>query len=159
MDNIVEDIFQALKQNKGTLSIAESCTGGFLSHLITNVDGSSEFFKGGFVNYGVESKIRDLNIDPEIIKRYTVYSKEIAEAMAESIKQIFGSSIGLSTTGIAPPGDAESTEKTGKIWIGIASDYKTTSTVKIIETNERQEFKEKSAQIALEFLKHELTKT
>ncbi len=155
---LVREIFQILRLNQGTLSLAESCTGGYISHIITNIEGSSEFFKGGFVTYSLDSKFRDLGIDQTTYQQYGVYSKEMAEAMSVSIKQIFGTTLGISTTGLAPPGEDNSSEEVGKICIGIASDQRVISKTVIIDTDNRQDFKEKASKFVLDFLKEEFQK-
>jgi len=82
IEELIKEIGKNLRDQNLTLSTAESCTGGYISHNITNTEGSSDFFEGGFVAYSKASKIRDLRIDWEILEHQGIYSRETAEAMA-----------------------------------------------------------------------------
>src|SRR3972149_8295454 len=94
---------QKLKEKKLKLSVAESVTGGLLSHMITNVSGSSGQFKGGVVAYTDEIKKEILGIKTSTLKKYGAVSLKTAEEMAASIRKKFKSDIGVATTGIAGP--------------------------------------------------------
>ena len=94
---------QLLAERKLTLSIAESCTGGFISHRVTNVSGSSNYFSCGVVVYSNEAKTNLLRVDKELIDRFGAVSEEVARGMASGIRYLSGSDIGLSVTGIAGP--------------------------------------------------------
>jgi len=135
-----------------TLATAESCTGGHIANTITNTERSSDYFLGGFVTYSNESKIRDLKIELTTLEQFGVYSSETAIAMAKNIREIFSATIGISTTGIAPPRNSLSDEQTGKVYIGISSASQVLSKTVIIETNNRQEFKKRVTEISLDFL-------
>ncbi len=158
IEELIKEISKNLRDQNLTLSTAESCTGGYISHNITNSEGSSDFFEGGFVTYTKASKIRDLRIDLKILEHQGIYSRETAEAMADAIRRIFGTSIGLSTTGIAPPGDKQTTEKTGKLVIGISTKKGINSKEIVLQEETRQDFKEKATKEALILLKKEIEK-
>ncbi len=158
IEELIKEIGKNLRDQNLTLSTAESCTGGYISHNITNTEGSSDFFEGGFVAYSKASKIRDLRIDLEILEHQGIYSRETAEAMADAVRRIFGTSIGLSTTGIAPPGDKQATEKTGKLVIGISTKKGINSEEVFIQAETRQGFKEEATKEALILLKKEIEK-
>jgi nicotinamide-nucleotide amidase len=104
-----------------TLGIAESCTGGLISHRITNVPGSSAWFLCGVTTYSNESKRDVLGVDAALIDRHGAVSAEVAAAMAEGIRRIAGSDIGISTTGIAGPGGGSEAKPVGLMYAGYAT--------------------------------------
>ena len=109
-----------LLDEKGmTLATAESCTGGQLSHILTQVSGSSGYFIGGIVAYSNRIKEQMLNVDSTTLIKYGAVSKETAREMAQGICKKFESSIGLSTTGIAGPTGGTPEKPVGLVWIGI----------------------------------------
>ena len=104
-----------------TLSIAESCTGGKIAENITAHSGASNYFKGGLVAYAMDSKIDILKVNPELIKAHSVVSTQVAEAMAENVRQLFASDYGLATTGNAGPTKGDSEAEIGTVCIAIAT--------------------------------------
>tara|TARA_B110000879_G_scaffold159790_1_gene206319 strand:- start:17 stop:1267 length:1251 start_codon:yes stop_codon:yes gene_type:complete len=104
-----------------TLSIAESCTGGKIAENITAHSGASNYFKGGLVAYAMDSKTDILKINPQLIKSHSVVSTQVAEAMAENVKQLFNSDYGLATTGNAGPTKGDSEAEIGTVCIAIAT--------------------------------------
>jgi nicotinamide-nucleotide amidase len=106
-------------QNAG-IAIAESCTGGLISHIITNVPGSSDYFLLSCVTYSNKAKINLLGVSPETIKRYGAVHEETAKEMAQGVRRIAGATYGLSTSGIAGPGGATDDKPVGTVCIGLA---------------------------------------
>jgi len=104
-----------------TLSIAESCTGGKIAENITAHSGASNYFKGGLVAYAMDSKTDILKVNPQLIKSHSVVSTQVAEAMAENVKQLFNSDYGLATTGNAGPTKGDSEAEIGTVCIAIAT--------------------------------------
>ena len=104
-----------------TLSVAESCTGGKIAENITAHSGASNYFKGGLVAYATDSKIDVLKVNPELIKAHSVVSNQVAEAMAENVRQLFASDYGLATTGNAGPTKGDSEAEIGTVCIAIAT--------------------------------------
>ncbi len=100
LENVISGIF---KENAITLAVAESCTGGLVSNLLTNVQGSSVFFLGGIVSYSSKVKESLLNVPEKLIKEYGVISAEVAKAMAFGARERMQADIGLAITGIAGP--------------------------------------------------------
>ncbi|MBI3599231.1 MAG: CinA family protein, partial [Nitrospinae bacterium] len=144
---------------KLTLSIAESCTGGLVSHLITNVPGSSDYFERGCVVYSNRAKVELLGVPEDTIKRYGAVSSYAAVAMAEGVKTKSGTDIGLSITGIAGHGGGTIEKPVGLVYIAIAGDKKTDWKEYRFKGG-REEIKLKSATAALELLRDYLgTKT
>lgn len=104
-----------------TLAVAESCTGGEIAARLTKIPGASAYFKGGAVVYHTQSKSEVLGVSEEIIRKYTVVSQEVAEAMAVQVRNKFGASVGLATTGNAGPSKGDSDAEVGTVWVAIAT--------------------------------------
>ena len=115
-------IGKQLTDQKKTLAIAESCTGGQIAKAITANAGASKYFKGSIVSYATESKVGVLNVSEDIIDAKSVVSKEVAEAMAVNVRQLFKTDYGISTTGNAGPSKGDSDAEVGTVWIAISSD-------------------------------------
>ena len=155
--NLVETIYNIMKNNQLTLSTAESCTGGLLSNRITNLSGSSVYFNGGVVAYSNQLKINLLNIDSDIIDLKGAVSFETAEAMAENIKKITSADYGIGITGIAGPTGGTKEKPVGLVYIGIAGKEKTHVREYKLKGRRRQ-IKYLSSEFALKDLKFLLYK-
>lgn len=116
--NVEVRIANLLKGSGQTLSTAESCTGGRISHLITTVSGSSEYYLGSVISYAVRIKESVLNVDSRTIAAHGVVSSEVAAAMAEGVRKLTGSTFSVATTGLAEGSDERYPE--GTVWIGVA---------------------------------------
>lgn len=150
--SLEEQVGTILSKNNWTLSIAESCTGGYLAHLLTNVSGSSTYFSRGYIVYSKEAKNQDLGIDLTFLDRFGVYSKEVAEAMAEGVRKKTMSTFAVSITGIAPPGDPTSDKPTGIAYVSFSSENFTTHKEILIESKNRIDYKERVVRESLVFL-------
>lgn len=104
------------------MSVAESCTGGLIASRITDVSGSSGYFEAGLVTYSNESKTRLLGVPEALIVAHGAVSREVAESMAEGVRQTTGSHVGLSVTGIAGPSGGMETKPVGTVFIGLSWD-------------------------------------
>ena len=135
-DELESVIGKALIDLNKTISVAESCTGGNISNLITSVPGSSNYFIGGIIAYSNEIKINSLGINEDILNKYGAVSKEVAEEMAKNVRNKFNSSIGISSTGIAGPSGGTKEKPVGTIWIAFSDNEKTISK-KLILTQRR----------------------
>ncbi|MGD9557708.1 MAG: competence/damage-inducible protein A [Mangrovibacterium sp.] len=112
-----------LTENKATLGVAESCTGGYIAHLFTSNPGSSVYFKGGVVSYANEIKTTVLGVKEESLAAFGAVSREVAFEMAKGAKTVLGTDYAVATTGIAGP-DGGSTEKpVGTVWIAVAGKH------------------------------------
>ena len=152
MRNSLEKLIGDFLRQKGwTLSIAESCTGGLICDRITNVSGSSDYFMGGMVNYSNESKAKHLGIPLNYIKRYGAVSPQVARRMARGVRKTFGTTFGLSTTGVAGPTGGTQRSPVGRVFIGLASGRKVL-VKKLDLKGTRREIKEKAAEETLRFL-------
>ena len=109
-----------LRGKKLTLSVAESCTGGQVAHLITSVPGSSDYFRAGIVAYANEVKVNDLGVRPETLARYGAVSEATVKEMASGVREKFNADIGVSTSGIAGPGGGTADKPVGTVWIAYA---------------------------------------
>ena len=135
-DELESVIGKALIDLNKTVSVAESCTGGNISNLITSVPGSSNYFIGGIIAYSNEIKINSLGINEDILNKYGAVSKEVAEEMAKNVRNKFNSSIGIYSTGIAGPSGGTKEKPVGTIWIAFSDNEKTISK-KLILTQRR----------------------
>ena len=120
-DTALEEIVgQLLLAKQQTLALAESCTGGYISHRITRVSGSSAYYYGGAVTYSNDAKMRFLGVKSATLESYGAVSRETALEMSEGIRERTGASIGLSVTGIAGPLGGSPEKPVGTVWISIA---------------------------------------
>jgi nicotinamide-nucleotide amidase len=107
-----------LSERAETVSVAESVTAGGLGHAITTAPGSSHVFLGGVIAYSNEVKENILGIDGALINEFSVVSEEVANAMADAVRQKFGTTWGIATTGVAGPGDYQGIPE-GTVWVAI----------------------------------------
>jgi nicotinamide-nucleotide amidase len=140
-----------LKTRQMTLAVAESCTGGLIMHRLTNVAGSSEYFPGGVVAYAYEAKVKLLGVNPDDLGRYGAVSETVAEQMAQGVRAVFDTQIGLSVTGIAGPGGGLPDKPVGLTYIGFCG-WGSTKVIKRIWTGDREQNKQSSAEAALQLL-------
>ena len=117
-----EAVGNLLREKKVKLATAESCTGGLLSKILTDIPGSSDYYLGGVVSYSNESKIELLNVPAELIEKFGAVSSEVAEAMALGTRKITHADFALSITGIAGPTGGSEGKPVGTTWIGMATD-------------------------------------
>ena len=123
---ILERLHELLKNRGLTLSAAESCTGGLISHYLTALPGSSKFFSAGVVSYAEETKINILHMKPETISEYGVVSEETAREMAEKMRLLAGTDCSISTTGNLGPDALEGKER-GLVYIAASKEGMTIS--------------------------------
>ncbi|HVN55851.1 MAG TPA: CinA family protein [Anaerolineaceae bacterium] len=114
-------IGELLRRRSWKLATAESCTGGLVSHLITNVPGSSDYFLGGITAYANEAKERLLGVSRATLETYGAVSRETALEMAAGARAAFGAEIGISTSGIAGPGGEMPGKPVGLVWVGMSA--------------------------------------
>lgn len=118
-------IGKMLRERKVTLSIAESCTGGYLSHLITSVPGCSDYFLGTMIPYAYEVKMRQLGVKPEVLEKHGAVSEPTIVEMANIVRAKFNTDIGVATSGIAGPGGATPEKPVGLVWIAYSDKHQT----------------------------------
>lgn len=123
-DRLEEIVGKLLRDQKKTISTAESCTGGFIAHRITSIPGSSEYYIGSVVAYANEIKTSELGVDMEVIEKYGAVSVRVVKQMASHAIKIFKTDFSIACSGIAGP-DGGTTEKpVGTVWLAIASHEK-----------------------------------
>ena len=118
-DKLEQVIADLLIKNNLTISTAESCTSGLLASRLTDVPGSSQYFKGGSVCYSNELKINDMGIDKDLIERYGAVSEEVAKSLAKNIAQKNNTDLGIGITGIAGPDGGTEKKPVGLVFVGI----------------------------------------
>jgi len=150
-DNLESAIGKLLRGSAETLSAAESCTGGMISHLITTIPGSSEYYLGSVTSYAIPVKEKVLYVDSSTIEKYGVVSEEVAAAMAEGVRKLTGSTYSVSTTGLAGPG-GDDLNPEGTVCIGVSGPIGT-RTLKLRYRNDRKRNIERFAASALNELR------
>ncbi len=157
-DDTLEELTGKILKEKGlTLSVAESCTGGFISQRITDISGSSEYFKGGIISYSNDVKENLVLVDGDLLREKGAVSSEVAMEMAKGVRKVLHTDIGLSATGIAGPTGATETKPVGLTYIAIAIGKKVYSKELLLGDN-RHRNRIRAAQAALEMLRQELLK-
>lgn len=121
---IEESVIKLLREKNMTFSAAESCTGGELAKRFTDMPGASAFFKGGVVTYTNEAKAKLLGIDPALIEEKGAVSYEVAKAMAENVRALLGTDIGVGVTGLAGP-DGDGVHEVGTVFVSLAVEGET----------------------------------
>jgi nicotinamide-nucleotide amidase len=156
-DEKLEDVVvHLLAERKETLATAESCTGGYLAHRLTNVPGASAVFQAGFVTYSNEAKIHALAVDAGLIAENGAVSQTVAAKMAEGALRKAAATHALATTGIAGPGGGTARKPVGTIFIGLASAGAETEVQRFRFVTDRESFKQLATQAALEMLRQRL---
>jgi nicotinamide-nucleotide amidase len=145
-----------LTERKITIAVAESCTGGLVCQKLTNVPGSSVYFNRGVVAYSNAAKTDLLRVPSKILKMHGAVSSETAATMAEGIRKLAGTDVGLSTTGIAGPSGGTPEKPVGLAYIGYA-DSRGTVTERHVFTRDRQWHKERSACAVLDLARRMLS--
>lgn len=147
---VVERVHGILKNKGLTLSVAESCTGGLISHYLTLLPGASNFFSAGIVSYAEEAKINILHVSPGTVSQYGMVSEETAREMAEKVRLLARTDYSISTTGNLGPDVLEEKER-GLVYIAAAGKEETVSE-KMQLHGSREENKEDAAVKALQLL-------
>ena len=120
-----EKAVKRFKEEKLTLSFAESCTGGWLSKIITEISGASEIFMGGVCSYSNDVKQNVLGVKEETLKAFGAVSEETAREMSQGITKLMNTTVGVGVTGIAGPLSDNTQKKVGLIYISITHNSKT----------------------------------
>jgi len=152
--DIEETVGKLLKEKGLTIAVAESCTGGYISHRITNVGGFF-LFNSGVVSYSNEAKMEILRVPKELLEKFGAVSEEVARSMAEGIRAISKTDIGVSVTGIAGPTGGTEEKPVGLVFIGL-SDGSGTIVSKHNFPDERVRFKDRASQAALELVRRRI---
>lgn len=154
-ETLEQVVVEKLIERKLTFALAESCTGGLLSHRVTNIPGSSAALLAGIVAYSNESKVKFIGVPREIIENHGAVSHETAKAMASGVRRATGADIGMGITGIAGPGGATEAKPVGLVYIALSSEGEESS-VEYRFAGNRLDVKTRSAQAALVMLRRHL---
>lgn len=120
--SVQEELADQLTSRNWTLAVAESCTGGLIGHIITNLPGSSAYFHGGVTTYSDTAKIEMLGIPLECLKNHGSVSKRTALAMAYGVRDAFRVDIGIGVTGIAGPGGGTEERPVGLVYVAVVGE-------------------------------------
>ena len=155
MVNIEQEIGNLLRQKGLTLATVESATGGLISHRITNVPGSSDYYKGSVISYTNEAKIKIVGVKENTISQYGAVSPQTAKEMAQGGRILLAVDICIADTGIAGPCGATPTKAVGLFYVGLSNRNETLSKKHYFARN-REQNKEQAAEAALTWLREYL---
>lgn len=157
MEELIEArLGRNLRESEQTIAVAESCTGGLVGSLITDVVGASDYFVGGIISYMNQTKLQNLAVSREALEQHGPVSKPVAREMAQHIRDEANATWGVSTTGYAGSAAEASGEPPGSVYLGIAfaGEFESKSSFSIVEHHQfdgsRRELKERIAKQALE---------
>ena len=156
MASLEQEIGNLLRQKGLTLGVVESATGGLISHRITNVPGSSDYYKGSVTAYSNEAKIKVVGVKEDTINKYGAVSSQVASEMAQGGRKVLASDICLADTGIAGPSGATPGKPVGLFYIGLSHQAGTYSRKHNFQGN-REQNKCSATEAALDWLKEYLT--
>ncbi len=145
-------IGRLLRDQKKTISTAESCTGGFIAHKITSIPGSSEYYIGSIVAYANEIKVNELDVDFHIFEKYGAVSEEVVKSMASNVRKKFKTDYSIACSGIAGPDGGTADKPVGTVWIAVSNAEKTITRKLQLGTNRERVILE-TAQHALNVLR------
>lgn len=158
-DETLAGVIGRMLTEKGeTLAVAESCTGGFISHLITSVAGSSAFYNGSVTSYSNDIKESILGVTKESLERYGAVSEQVAREMVLGVKQKMKSDYAVATTGIAGPTGGTKDKPVGTVWIAVAGQEKVFVKKFIFVGDHRERNIIRSSQTALQILRRMILK-
>jgi nicotinamide-nucleotide amidase len=113
---------EALRERSLTLATAESCTGGLIGHILTEIAGSSDYYLGGLISYSDTLKQVELGVDERILERHGAVSAQTCVAMAEGARRRYGAAVALAVTGIAGPGGGSAAKPVGLTYVSVADE-------------------------------------
>lgn len=151
-ETMAEVIGRMLVEKGKTLAVAESCTGGYISHLVTSVPGSSKYFKGGVTAYSNAVKQNQLGVNESSLVEFGAVSEQVAKEMAQGVKKTLQTDFAVATTGIAGPDGGTPEKPVGTVWIAVAGEKKVFAT-KFVFGDNRERNIVRSAQTALQILR------
>lgn len=156
-ETMEEVVGKLLTENKKTLAVAESCTGGLIGERLTNVAGASAYFIEGAITYSNESKIKTLDVSPQLIEKHGAVSSEVCEAMAKGMREKAQTDYAISVTGIAGPSGGSEEKPVGLVFVGFADENEVKS-IKITLPGDRYLIRWRASQFALDLLRRKLSK-
>lgn len=154
-DTLEGVVGRLLSEQGFSLAVAESCTGGLIGSRVTDIPGSSEYFRGGVVSYSNLAKWSVISVDRDTLETHGAVSRETAEQMARGVRLLMDADIGLATTGIMGPGGGTDDKPVGTLWMGLAVEGETASEHVRLGTD-RESNKKRAATAALNMLRRRL---
>ena len=121
MKKLSQQLGKLLLRHNKTLSTAESCTGGLIAKVVTDIPGSSQYFMGGVVSYSNDVKIKVLHVGRALLERHGAVSKEVARAMAKGVQRLMHTDCAIAVTGIAGPDGGSAKKPVGLVYIAVAN--------------------------------------
>jgi len=155
---IAEEVGRLLRSKGLTVSVAESCTGGRLGNMLTDVPGSSDYFLGGVISYSNDAKVSLLGVNSKTLKVKGAVSEEVAIQMAAGARTKLGADIGIGITGIAGPAGGTPAKPVGLVYVAVSSLVSSECSRNVFRGS-RSSIKDQSARKALEMLGEFLKKT
>lgn len=152
-----EVVGNLLNKNGATVATAESCTGGYIAHLITRIPGSSAYFKGSVVAYANEVKEKELNVPLEQLEAHGAVSEPVVRAMAEGVREKLGTTFGVATSGIAGPDGGTEEKPVGLVWMAVAGPNGTITAHEMFGNNRERNIR-KATLFVLNLLRKEILK-
>ena len=150
-------ISELLLKENATISTAESCTGGYLSHLITSIAGSSRYYKGSVISYANEVKAEILDVREQDLMDFGAVSEPVVKAMAEGVKKYLKTEFTIATSGIAGPDGGTEDKPVGTVWIAVSGPNRTIAE-KFLLYGGREQIIQRTAMIGLDMLRKELSR-
>lgn len=151
-EELYEVVAKLLVSRGLTLSIAESCTGGYIANLLTNVSGSSKYFERGIISYSNAAKVELLKVDEDLIAQHGAVSLEVARQMADGVRAISVTDIGIAVTGVMGPLGGTSEKPVGTVYVGFC-DQKVCTAFKLQFGDDRLMNKQRTAQAVLDTIR------
>ncbi|MEX2597255.1 MAG: competence/damage-inducible protein A [Salibacteraceae bacterium] len=155
--SLEETVGKLLKSHGLSVSTAESCTGGYVAHLITSVAGSSSYFHGSAITYANTAKVEVLNVNPQLIADHGAVSEEVVIQMAEGVRRLYNTEFAISTSGIAGPDGGSDEKPVGTVWIGVAGPSRSFAKRYVMGNNRERNIR-KTALQSLQLLRKEILK-
>lgn len=154
---LIDTIAKKLTDKHLSIATAESCTGGLLGHVLTSISGSSAYYDRGIISYTNQAKQDLLHVSEELLIKYGAVSEQVARAMAEGVRKLANTTIGVSTTGIAGPTGGTKDKPVGLVYIGVSTEKKTVVNRFVFDGN-RLENKESTCVEALKLVQQVIDK-
>ena len=156
--DLSQQIGQALELRGSTLTTAESCTGGWIAKVITDVPGSSAWFEQGFVTYSNRAKQQLIGVAPQTLNSYGAVSESVVREMAQGALQAAEADYAISVSGIAGPGGGSDEKPVGTVWFGFANKQGQTFAVTACFAGERDAVRRQATEFALQTLLNDFLK-
>ncbi len=155
LSSLGETLVNALKSSGKTVATAESCTGGWIAKVLTDIAGSSAVFGYGIVSYSNDAKARLLNVSPATLDTHGAVSEPVVVEMAEGVRQLAGSDVGVAVSGIAGPDGGSEEKPVGTVWFAWSTDAGVDTDIQVFP-GDRDEVRSQTVAHAIEGVRHRL---